>query len=65
VFQSRQCAREAKRHPLCGGVRGFMYDGARSISQPDIEVIYQIEDHQIVVKSAVFSDAKASAAGRV
>lgn len=46
-----------------GDVRGFRYDGARSIGQPDIEVIYVIQEHEIIVRDAVFSDAKASQAG--
>jgi hypothetical protein len=47
-----------------GNIRGFEYDGARSIGQPDIEVIYEITLHEIIVRDAVFSDAKASQAGR-
>jgi hypothetical protein len=47
-----------------GNVRGLVYDGARSISQPDVSVIYEITEHEIIVQDAVFSDAKASQAGR-
>jgi hypothetical protein len=47
-----------------GNIRGFEYDGARSIDQPDIEVIYEITLHEIIVRDAVFSNAKATQAGR-
>lgn len=48
-----------------GKIRGFVYDGARSIGQPDIQVIYEIATRsEICVRSAQFSDAKASQAGR-
>jgi hypothetical protein len=47
-----------------GNVRGFLYDGARSIGQPDVEVIYEIQQNAIIVRSAIFKDAKASFAGR-
>lgn len=47
-----------------GSVRGFVYDGAKSIDQPDIDVIYEITDHEIIVRSAEFTDAKFSQTGR-
>jgi hypothetical protein len=47
-----------------GNVRGLLYDGARSIGQPDVEVIYEIQQNAIIVRSAIFNDAKASFAGR-
>ena len=47
-----------------GNVRGFVYDGAKSIRQPDIDVIYEITDNEIIVRSAEFTDAKFSQAGR-
>src|SRR5262249_2473068 len=47
-----------------GNIRGFPYDGARSIGQPDIEVIYEVQQDAIIVRSAVFIDAKATFAGR-
>jgi hypothetical protein len=47
-----------------GNIRAFEYDGARSIGQPDIEVIYEITLHEIIVRNAVFSNAKATQAGR-
>jgi|GraSoi2013_115cm_1033766.scaffolds.fasta_scaffold71555_1 hypothetical protein len=46
-----------------GNVRGLLYDGARSIGQPDVEVIYEIQQNAIIVRSAIFKDAKASFAG--
>ena len=47
-----------------GNVRGFVYDGARSIDQPDVEVVYEITKDEIIVRSAEFCDAKATQAGR-
>jgi hypothetical protein len=47
-----------------GNIRGLLYDGARSIGQPDVEVIYEIREDTIIVKSAVFKDAKSAFAGR-
>jgi hypothetical protein len=47
-----------------GDVRAFVYAGAKSIGQPDIDVIYLIELHAIVVRSAVFSEPIAGQAGR-
>jgi hypothetical protein len=47
-----------------GNIRGFVYDGARSIGQPDIDVIYEITPDEIIVRSAEFTDAKISQAGR-
>jgi hypothetical protein len=47
-----------------GNVRALIYNGAHSIDQPDVEVIYEIETDAVIVRSAVFSDPKASQAGR-
>jgi hypothetical protein len=47
-----------------GNVRGLLYDGARSIGQPDVEVIYEIQQDAIIVRGAIFKDAKASFAGK-
>jgi hypothetical protein len=47
-----------------GMLRAFVYDGAVSIGQPDIEVIYEILANAIIVQSVVFSKAKATHAGR-
>jgi hypothetical protein len=46
-----------------GRIRAFVYQGARSIGQPDVSVIYEVTPHEIIVRDAVFSDAKASQAG--
>jgi hypothetical protein len=46
-----------------GTVRAFIYRGARSIGQPDIEVIYETTSHEIIVHSAEFSEAEAGQAG--
>jgi hypothetical protein len=45
-------------------LRAFQYDGARSIKQPDLYVIYEVLDHQIVVKVIGYDDPKAASAGR-
>jgi hypothetical protein len=47
-----------------GRFRAFIYDGAKSIEQPDVDVIYEIQVHAIVIHYAGFSNAKASSAGR-
>lgn len=47
-----------------GNLRALFYAGARSIDQPDIEIIYEVQLHAIVIHSAVFSNAKAPNAGR-
>jgi hypothetical protein len=47
-----------------GSLRAFVYAGARSIDQPDVEVIYEIQVHAIIIHSAIFSNAKATNAGR-
>lgn len=46
-----------------GNVRGLLYHDARSIGQPDVEVIYEIQQNAIIVRSAIFKDAKASFVG--
>jgi hypothetical protein len=47
-----------------GSLRAFVYDGAKSLDQPDIEVIYEFHDNSVTVKNLVFSNAKATHAGR-
>ena len=47
-----------------GNVRGLLYDGAQSIGQPDVEVIYEIQQDAIIVRSAIFRNPKASFAGK-
>jgi hypothetical protein len=46
-----------------GNLRAFVYDGARSIKQPDVQVIYEIQPNEIIVHIAMFADAKAARAG--
>ncbi len=45
------------------GIRGFVYPGARSVNEPDIDVIYEDQDPLIVIHDLTFRDAKASHAG--
>ena len=44
-------------------VRGFEYAGARSIRQPDLYVIYEVREHEIVVKVIGYDEARAASAG--
>jgi hypothetical protein len=46
------------------GVRGFVFPGARSINEPDIDVLYQEQDILIVIHDLTFRDAKAQYAGQ-
>jgi len=46
-----------------GSTRGFVYREAKSIGQPDVQVIYELTDEEVIVRDAVFSDAQASQAG--
>jgi hypothetical protein len=45
-------------------LRAFEYAGARSIRQPDLYVIYEVLEHQIVVKIIGYDEAKAASVGR-
>jgi hypothetical protein len=45
-------------------VRELIYDGAKSIKHPDIYLVYEVMERQIIIKLAVFVDAQASYAGR-
>jgi hypothetical protein len=47
-----------------GSLRAFIYDGANSIKQPDIEVTYTINLNEIVVKITEFRNAKATYSGK-
>jgi hypothetical protein len=47
-----------------GTLRAFYYDGAKSIGQPDVAVIYEVTDTEIIIRDAVFTDAKYSQAGK-
>jgi hypothetical protein len=58
------------RDPQCGrpltesgNLRAFVYVGARSIHQPDVEVIYEIAWKEIIVRSAEFAHARGAVAG--
>ena len=44
-------------------LRAFEYFGAKSIKQPDLYVIYEVLEHQIVVKIIGYDEAKAAHAG--
>lgn len=46
-----------------GNLRAFQYDGAKSIHQPDLYVIYEILAHEIVVKVVGYDEARAPSAG--
>jgi len=45
-------------------VRELIYDGAKSIKHPDVYIVYEVLEHQIIIKLAVFVEAQASYAGR-
>jgi hypothetical protein len=45
------------------GVRGFVYPGARSMNEPDVDVIYEDCNPVIVVHDLTFRDAKARYVG--
>ncbi|GLS36373.1 hypothetical protein GCM10010869_19620 [Mesorhizobium tianshanense] len=47
-----------------GTVRGYVWDGARSIDLPSIEVIYEIQLDLIIIHEADFRDAPYRQAGR-
>ncbi len=47
-----------------GNLRAFQYDGAKSIKQPDLYVIYEIFGNEIVVKVVGYDEAQAPNAGR-
>ncbi len=46
------------------GIRGFVFPGARSINEPDIDVLYEDNEPIITIHDLTFRDAKASYAGR-
>lgn len=45
------------------GVRGFLYSGAKSKKEPDVDVIYEVEQFTIIIHDLTFSDAKAHYSG--
>lgn len=46
------------------GIRGFVYPGARSRNEPDIDVLYECKDSEFVIHDLTFYDAKAHHAGK-
>jgi hypothetical protein len=46
-----------------GNLRAFQYDGAKSIKQPDLYIIYEILSNEIVVKVVGYDEATAPSAG--
>jgi len=45
------------------GIRGFVYPGARSRDEPDIDVLYEDCDPHIVIHDLTFREAEANNAG--
>jgi hypothetical protein len=45
-------------------LRAFEYAGAKSIKQTDLSIIYEVLEHEIVVKVVGYDEAKAGSAGR-
>jgi hypothetical protein len=46
------------------GIRGFVFPGARSINEPDVDVLYEETEFQIVVHDLTFREAKSHFAGQ-
>lgn len=47
-----------------GRVRSFVFDGARSIEMPSIDVIYSVEGGCVAIEDVRFYDAPYTQAGR-
>ena len=48
-----------------GSIRAFTYEGARSIKQPTITMVYEIVGkHEIVIRDARFTEPKYGQVGR-
>ncbi|HZQ11473.1 MAG TPA: hypothetical protein VFB31_01540 [Pseudolabrys sp.] len=47
-----------------GKVRGFLYPGAKSKNEPDVDVIYEVDPQTIIIHDLTFTDAKAQYAGQ-
>jgi hypothetical protein len=47
-----------------GNVRGFLYPGAKSKNEPDVDVIYEVDPETIIIHDLTFTDAKAQYTGR-
>jgi hypothetical protein len=58
-------ARSSGGTPLNGNaeLRAFEYAGAKSIKQPDLYVIYEVLEYEIVVKVVGYDEAKAASVG--
>ena len=46
------------------GVRGFVFPGARSRNEPDIDVLYKEEEFRIVIHDLIFREAGAHYTGQ-
>jgi hypothetical protein len=46
------------------GLRGFVFPGARSVNEPDIDVIYEEGDFQITIHDLTFRDARSHYVGQ-
>jgi hypothetical protein len=46
------------------GLRGFVFPGARSVNEPDIDVLYEEAEFQIIIHDLTFMDAQAHYAGK-
>jgi hypothetical protein len=46
------------------GLRGFVFPGARSRNEPDIDVLYEFDDRDITIHDLTFRQAKAHYAGQ-
>lgn len=47
-----------------GGVRGFINPGAKSMNEPDVDVLYQCEGQTCTILDLTFREPKANVAGR-
>lgn len=46
-----------------GRVRSFVFEGAKSIGMPTVQVLYEVDGDLIVIHDARFSDARFTQAG--
>jgi hypothetical protein len=47
-----------------GNIRGYVFDGAKSAHLPSVEVIYEIQTNEVVVRDARFYEAPYTQHGR-
>ncbi len=45
------------------GLRGFVYPGAKSINEPDVDVLYEDRDPTVVIHDLTFREPRAYRAG--